>query len=277
VSQENVETILTLLRAVGDEDFVVLFREDERWARFIEAAAPIFHPDFESSNILLGVETTGRGMEGLRAVWLDWLRPWTSYRTKAEKILDYGDRVAVTHSAFGRRPGSDGRVKLSGTFVFVLDAGKIVRCQGYPDRAEGLKAVGLEGQAVSENLDLVRSIYADWEHGDFSSAEWADPRIEYVLAEGPEPTTAIGLTAAARLLRATIGTWEHFEVAAQEIRELDDGRVLAMVRDKARGRTSGAEIRTDEAHVLDLRDGKVTRFVVYRDRAQALADLGLEE
>jgi hypothetical protein len=37
---------------------------------------------------------------------------------------------------------------------------------------------------MSENLDLVHSICADWARGDYSSAAWAHPEIDYELVGG---------------------------------------------------------------------------------------------
>jgi hypothetical protein len=42
-------------------------------------------------------------------------------------------------------------------------------------------------------VDLVRSIYESWESGDYGSAEWANPEIEYVFADGPTAGSWTGL------------------------------------------------------------------------------------
>ena len=77
----------------------------------------------------------------------------------------------------------------------------------------------------SANLELVRSILAAWERGDFSSAEWADPNIEFVLADGPDHETAKGLGGMAEAWRGTLGIWEGYRTNADEVRELHGDRV----------------------------------------------------
>ena len=40
---------------------------------------------------------------------------------------------------------------------------------------------------MSQNLDLVCSIYTAWERGNYSSGEWQHAEIEFVIADGPTP------------------------------------------------------------------------------------------
>jgi ketosteroid isomerase-like protein len=132
---------------------------------------------------------------------------------------------------------------------------------------------------VSENLDLVRSIYADWARGDFASAEWADPDVEYVWVDGPTPGSWSGFNGMAEGARGIFNAWEDYRVEAHEYRELDEERVLVFTRMSGRGKASGLELQqmnTEGATVFHLRNGKVTRHVYYWDRDRALADLGLE-
>jgi ketosteroid isomerase-like protein len=131
---------------------------------------------------------------------------------------------------------------------------------------------------ASANLDLVRSIHAAWERGDYSSVEWADPEIEFVITDGPAPGTWTGVAAALEAWNEFLSAWEDYRTEAEEYRELDDERVLVLIRASGRGKTSGLELeqlRTKGASVLHVRRGKVTRFLVYLDRERALADLGL--
>jgi ketosteroid isomerase-like protein len=98
---------------------------------------------------------------------------------------------------------------------------------------------------ASANLDLVRSICAAWERGDFSrAAEWTHPEIEYVDGD----------------------------------RELDGERVLVLTRWRGPGKTSGLDVGQMSANGAVLfhgRDGKVTRLVTFFDRRRGLAVLGL--
>ena len=134
--------------------------------------------------------------------------------------------------------------------------------------------------SASSNIDLVRSIYAAWERGDFRSAEWAHSEIEYVIGDGPSPGRWTGLAAMAEGQRDFLGAWEDLRVEAGEYRELDDERVLVLARYSGRGRTSGldlGQVRTEGVALFHVRGGKVTRLVNYSDRERALADLGLAQ
>jgi ketosteroid isomerase-like protein len=130
---------------------------------------------------------------------------------------------------------------------------------------------------MSENVDLVRSIYTAIGRGDYSSAAWADPDIEYVVADGPEPTTVTGLSGMVEVMRSIFSAFEDVRTEAEDYLELDTDRVLALTKASGRGRTSGAQIGNMAAELFEIHDGKVTRIVNYFDRGHAFADLGLAE
>jgi ketosteroid isomerase-like protein len=130
------------------------------------------------------------------------------------------------------------------------------------------------------NLDLVRSIYAAWERGDYSSAAWLDPTVEFEIADGPDAGSFTGIAEAKTAFREFLGMWDEFRTEAEEYRELDDERVLVYVHNGGRAKASGLQVgqlmgSKDGANVLVIRNGKVVKFSIYFDRARALADLGL--
>jgi len=132
---------------------------------------------------------------------------------------------------------------------------------------------------MSENLDLVRSIYADWERGDFSRIDWAHPEIVFE-STGFDFRAATGVVEMGQRWREWMSAWERYRTEAEEIRQLSDGRVLVLMWHCGRGKASGVgidEMKTPGANVFAIRDGKVVRLSLFWDREDALAGLGLTE
>jgi ketosteroid isomerase-like protein len=131
---------------------------------------------------------------------------------------------------------------------------------------------------VSANLDLVRSIYADWERGDFGRTDWADPEIEFLFADGPDPGRWRGLPGMAEGWGNALKAWQHARAEAEEYRELDLRRVLVLDHRSAAGKTSGLKLEeawTKGATLWHVCNGRVTRLAIYWHRDRAFADLGL--
>ena len=128
------------------------------------------------------------------------------------------------------------------------------------------------------NVDIVRSIFAAWERGDFGSVEWADPNITFVVADGPAPGSWTGVASMAEAWRGALSAFEELRTEADEYRALDDERVLVLMHLSGRGKTSGlevGEIAMQGLNLFHVRGGKVTRLVLYWDRDRARADAGL--
>jgi hypothetical protein len=131
---------------------------------------------------------------------------------------------------------------------------------------------------MSENLDLVRSIFADWARGDFASVQWADPAIEFEIADGPSPGRWSGLAGMVEGWRDFLGAWDGWRGEAEGYRDLDGERVLVLMLGSGIGKTSGLDagkIGARGANLFCVVDGKVVRLVVYFNRERAFADLGL--
>src|ERR1035438_9744716 len=94
---------------------------------------------------------------------------------------------------------------------------------------------------MSENLDLVRSIYADLERGDFSSADWADPDIDFAFADGPEPGRWTGRQEMAKRYGEWLAGWKDFQAEPERLIVVDSTRILVLVHNSGRGRARAAQ------------------------------------
>ena len=76
--------------------------------------------------------------------------------------------------------------------------------------------------------------------------------------------------------RDTGESFEVFQLDYPDVRELPDGRVLAVGSIRIRGRGSGVETEVPTAVIATFRDGRMTHFNDYGDHSAARAAAGLD-
>jgi ketosteroid isomerase-like protein len=80
-----------------------------------------------------------------------------------------------------------------------------------------------------------------------------------------------------RFLADTAEAFDLFKATYPDIRDLGDGRLLAIGTLRVRGRTSGVESDVPLAVVAEFRDGILLRFKDYGDARLALEAAGLAD
>jgi ketosteroid isomerase-like protein len=131
-----------------------------------------------------------------------------------------------------------------------------------------------------ENVELVKAVCTPWERGDFSSFEWAHPEIEFVFADGLTPGTWTGVAAMNKAWRENLTAFEGLDVKVEQYVPLDSERVLVLMHNTGRGKASGfdvGQLDNRSANLFHVRDGKVTRLVLYFERQRALEAVGLSD
>jgi ketosteroid isomerase-like protein len=92
-----------------------------------------------------GVDSTVfHGREGVARGAEEWIGAFTGYWLEADDLIEAGDCVVLLFREGGAGKASGVQVEEEGALLFRVRGGLIVSAQGFTDRAEGLRAAGLE-------------------------------------------------------------------------------------------------------------------------------------
>jgi ketosteroid isomerase-like protein len=124
-----------------------------------------------------------------------------------------------------------------------------------------------------ENVELARSAFDLWRHGDFAACQaLCAPGV--VIVQQPEVPDAKSYERPDAMIAALEDwpkEWEDFEAELIEVIDVNDDTIITGTRHTGRGPTSGLEMDFLVYYVARLRNGKLARWEMYLSREQALA------
>jgi ketosteroid isomerase-like protein len=128
------------------------------------------------------------------------------------------------------------------------------------------------------NVDIVRTVFEAWNNADLDSVtDLLSEDIQWREIGGrPERQATSGRENLREGLESLFETWQYYRLEPEEIQDVGD-RVVAVLREVARGRSSGLEVEGRWGYVITVREGRLTRVEAYRDPRDARAAVGLED
>jgi ketosteroid isomerase-like protein len=131
-----------------------------------------------------------------------------------------------------------------------------------------------------ENVDVVRRAYVHRQAtGDFL-AEGLAPDYVWDMSHfrgWPEQQTYEGIDEARRFIREWTSAFDDWEIEVEAIYDAGGDKVVGVLRQRGRSKTTGLPVDMPYAQVFTIRDGKQTRMEMYADPDEALKAVGLEE
>jgi ketosteroid isomerase-like protein len=140
MSEGNVEIVRQLYECV----------DQRRW----DGMAELLDPNVEQYGTVGGLDegTVVRGPREIRQMYESEAEAWDRQRIRAERLIDAGDRVVAFQREYQRGRGSGLELVVETASIIDLRDGRVVRIQGYMDRAAAVKAAGLpEEEAYSSS------------------------------------------------------------------------------------------------------------------------------
>jgi ketosteroid isomerase-like protein len=128
------------------------------------------------------------------------------------------------------------------------------------------------------NVELVRSAYESFERTGQFAAHLATADFVWDMSKfsgWPEQQLYEGAEGAEQFLREWVAAWEDWRLELEALHDAGD-RVVTIVRQHGRSRTTGMLVDMHFAQVWSLRDGAMARMEMYADTEEALRAVGLD-
>lgn len=127
------------------------------------------------------------------------------------------------------------------------------------------------GGMAQDDVDLVRSGYEDFYRGDFEALlAKVDPNVVTErLPPLPDPGLYHGREGILKALAEWTEDFDDFDMRAEELIDAGGGRVVVKIRQRARGKGSGAEVEGEFWFVHESVGGMLVRLEMFDSREQA--------